>query len=84
MSKVLHTHQHDFDAAGPLYDAAIKMSTENPLVQRTCGLFLLASCRFPREESRKKALALLSAAAYRLDQFFLSVSQRARGEACPP
>ncbi|CAM9558429.1 unnamed protein product, partial [Laminaria digitata] len=72
---VLHTHRQDLDAAGPLYDAALKLSGENPLVQRTCGLFLLASCRFPREDSRRKALALLSAADYRdrdLDTFALA------------
>lgn len=63
--QVLHTHQHDFDAAGPLYDHALKLSGENPLVQRACGLFLLASCQFPMEQTRRKALALLEAADYR-------------------
>lgn len=63
--QVLHTHLQDFDAAGPLYDKALKLSGENPLVQRACGLFLLSSCRFPREQSRSKGLALLSAADYR-------------------
>lgn len=63
--KVLHTHLQDIDAAGPLYDTALKLSGENPLVQRACGLFLLSSCRFPREQSRSKGLALLSAADYR-------------------
>lgn len=63
--KVLHTHLHDVDTAGPLYDAALELSGENPLVQRACGLFLLSSCRFPREQSRTKGLALLSAADYR-------------------
>ncbi|CAM9833140.1 unnamed protein product, partial [Ectocarpus sp. 12 AP-2014] len=62
---VLHTHLHDLDTAGPLYDAALELSGENPLVQRACGLFLLSSCRFPREQSRTKGLALLSAADYR-------------------
>ncbi|CAM9624757.1 unnamed protein product [Ectocarpus sp. 6 AP-2014] len=62
---VLHTHLHDLDTAGPLYDAALELSGENPLVQRACGLFLLSSCRFPREQSRAKGLALLSAADYR-------------------
>eukprot|EP00752_Nemacystus_decipiens_P013301 g11781.t1 len=55
----------DLDAAGPLYDTALKLSGENPLVQRACGLYLLVSCRFPREQSRSKGLALLSAADYR-------------------
>ncbi len=64
-SKVLHTHLLDFDAAGALYDTALKLSGENPLVQRACGLFLLSSCRFPSEQSRTKGLALLSAADYR-------------------
>lgn len=63
--QVLHTHLQDLDAAGPLYDTALKLSGENPLVQRACGLFLLSSCRFPREQSRTKGLALLSAADYR-------------------
>ncbi|CAM9675644.1 unnamed protein product, partial [Scytosiphon promiscuus] len=62
---VLHTHHQDLDSAGPLYDTALKLSGENPLVQRACGLFLLSSCRFPREKSRKKGLELLSAADYR-------------------
>lgn len=65
LRQVLHTHLHDLDAAGPLFENALKLSTENPLVQRVSGLFLLASCKFPREESRRKALALLAAAAYR-------------------
>ncbi|CAM9142413.1 unnamed protein product, partial [Hapterophycus canaliculatus] len=62
---VLHTHLQDLDNAGPLYDTALKLSGENPLVQRVCGLYLLSSCRFPREKSRKKGLALLTAADYR-------------------
>lgn len=64
-SKVLHTHLQDYDTAGPLYDTALKLSGENPLVQRACGLFLISSCRFPREKSRSKGLALLNAAEYR-------------------
>lgn len=63
--KVLHTHLQDYDTAGPLYDTALKLSGENPLVQRACGLFLISSCRFPREKSRSKGLALLNAAEYR-------------------
>ncbi|CAM9838922.1 unnamed protein product [Pylaiella littoralis] len=62
---VLHTHLQDFDTAGPLYDTALKLSGENPLVQRACGLFLISSCRFPREQSRSKGLALLNAAEFR-------------------
>lgn len=74
--KVLHTHLLDFDAAGPLYDTALKLSGENPLVQRACGLFLLSSCRFPREQSRTKGLALLSAADYRCAIIGLGVADR--------
>ncbi|CAM9518692.1 unnamed protein product, partial [Discosporangium mesarthrocarpum] len=62
---VLHTHHNDLDAASPLYEEALSLSPENPLVQRTCALFLLASCKFPREASRRKALDLLTAADYR-------------------
>ncbi|CAM9590385.1 unnamed protein product, partial [Choristocarpus tenellus] len=72
---VLHTHYHNLEAAAPLYEDALRLSPENPLVQRACALFLLASCQFPREKSQRKALALLEAADYRdrdMDKFVLA------------
>lgn len=80
--KVLHTHLQDFDTAGPLYDTALKLSGENPLVQRACGLFLLSSCRFPREQSRSKGLALLSAAEYRYGVTGGCCASFSRGACC--
>ncbi|CAM9748744.1 unnamed protein product, partial [Chrysoparadoxa australica] len=69
---ILFAHHTCLDEAKPLFETAMQLSGENPLVQRCYALFLLASCQFPREKTYKEAKELMKAAAFRdkdMDKF---------------
>ncbi|GMH77886.1 hypothetical protein TL16_g07571 [Triparma laevis f. inornata] len=64
---LLHTHEFDLETAKVLYQDAMAMSPENPVLLRAYGLFRIMTCEAPRQEVWEKSNEMLRA-AYLRDQ----------------
>ena len=64
---LLHTHEFDLETAKVLYQDAMAMSPENPVLLRAYGLFRIMTCEAPRQEVWEKSNEMFRA-AYLRDQ----------------
>ena len=62
---LLHTHDFDLETAKVLYQDAMVMSPENPVLLRAYALFRLMTCEAPRLEVWEKSQEMLRAAFLR-------------------
>eukprot|EP00956_Cyclotella_meneghiniana_P041373 scaffold224822_cov129-Cyclotella_meneghiniana.AAC.1 len=53
-----HCLDLDFEGAKPIYEKAIKLSPNHPLISRAYGIFLLASCQPSQATSLQTAMRL--------------------------
>ncbi|OWZ16085.1 hypothetical protein PHMEG_00010168 [Phytophthora megakarya] len=58
----LHVLQHEYKAAYPYYEAALKLSPEDPQTLVCLAILLIISCRYPVAQSWQRALAYLQQA----------------------